>query len=41
MFLNGRVIVAPLVIVGWTQETTPFQPIKDTTPPASTYQLMA
>jgi hypothetical protein len=26
VFLNGRVIVAPLVIVGWTQETTPFNP---------------
>jgi hypothetical protein len=41
VFLSGRRAIAPLIIVGWVQETTPFQFLKDTTLAESTCQDMA
>jgi hypothetical protein len=41
LFLNGRIIIIPTVVVGWAQETTAFQTITDTTPSDDVYQNMA
>jgi hypothetical protein len=41
LFLNGRLSIVPLVIIGWAREHTPFDAITDPTPSEAVYENMA